>query len=322
MSRSQWRILMPLVAVLAALFLVACGSDDDSGDEGDTGGTPATTQSESGGSVTDELFAGSATENIKDPAGGEKGGTITILSGGDVDYMDPGKTYYTYAIGIMNALHRGLYAYEPGSLEPTPDLADGAPEISEDGKTVTVKLKEGVMFSKPVNRAVTSADVKYAIERAFTANVANGYAPIYFGDLVGAPKDYGDYKEIPGVQTPDDQTLVMKFTQGTGAAAAGALAMPISIPIPKEYAEEYDAETPSTYGEQYGGLHGPVHDRVRRSGQGDRLRARQEHPHHPQPRLRGGRRGLPSRVRRRVQHRGRQRGRLPSRPAACWVARA
>ena len=32
------------------------------------------------------------------------------------------------------------------------------------------------MFSEPVNREVTSKDVKYAIERAFTANVANGYA--------------------------------------------------------------------------------------------------------------------------------------------------
>jgi peptide/nickel transport system substrate-binding protein len=255
MSRSQWRILMPLVAVLAALFLVACGSDD--GSDSEDSGTPATTQSESGGSATEELFAGSATENIENPDEGEKGGSITVLSGGDVDYMDPGKTYYTYAIGIMNALHRGLYAYEPGSLEPTPDLAEGPPEISEDGKTVTIKLKEGVTFSKPVSREVTSADVKYAIERAFTANVANGYAPIYFGDLVGAPKDYGDYKEIPGLETPDDQTLVMKLTKGTGAAAAGALALPISIPVPKEYAEKYDAEKPSIYGEQYAVYTGP-----------------------------------------------------------------
>ena len=260
MSRSHWRILMPLVAVLAALFLVACGSDDD--ESGDTG-TPANTETQTAdesGSVpaTEQLFEGSATANIENPAEGEKGGTITILSGGDVDYMDPGKTYYTYAIGIINALHRGLYAYEPGSLEPTPDLADGPPEISEDGKTVTVKLKEGVMFSKPVNREVTSADVKYAIERAFTGSVQNGYAPIYFGDLVGSPgTDYGDYKEIPGLETPDDQTLVMKFSKGTGAAAAGALAMPISVPVPKEYAQKYDQEKPSTYGEQFAVYTGP-----------------------------------------------------------------
>ena len=256
MSRSLWRTMLALVAVLAAVSLAACGSDDES----DSGGTPATGQD--GGStenITEQLFAGSATDNRENPEeGGKEGGKITILSSGDVDYLDPGKTYYTYAIGIINAIHRGLYAYMPGDTsKPIPDLAQDLPEISEDGKTVTVKIKEGVMFSKPVNRAVTSADVKYAIERAFTANVANGYAPIYFGDIEGAPEKPGPYKEIPGIETPDDQTIVFKLTEGTGAALAGALAMPISVPVPKEYAEKYDKENPSTYGEGYAVYTGP-----------------------------------------------------------------
>jgi peptide/nickel transport system substrate-binding protein len=114
-----------------------------------------------------------------------------------------------------------------------------------------------VMFSKPVHREVTSKDVKYAIERGFTANVANGYVGIYFRDLVGAPKPGGDYKEIPGIETPDDHTIVFKLTKGTGAAVAGALSMPISIPVPKEYAEKYDKETPSTYGEGHAVYTGP-----------------------------------------------------------------
>ena len=256
MSRSLWRTLLALVAVLAVFSLAACGSDD----EGDSGGTPATGQ-EGGGTenVTEQLFAGSAADNRENPEeGGKKGGKITILSAGDVDYMDPGKTYYTYAIGIINAMHRGLYAYMPGDTStPIPDLAADLPEISEDGKTVTVKIKEGVMFSKPVDRAVTSADVKYAIERAFTSNVANGYAPIYFGDITGAPEKPGPFKEIPGIETPDDQTIVFNLDEGTGAALAGALAMPISVPVPKEFAEKYDKESPSTYGEQYAVYTGP-----------------------------------------------------------------
>jgi peptide/nickel transport system substrate-binding protein len=258
MSRSLWKTLLALAALVAVFGLSACGGDDE--ESGDTGGTPA--QSEEGGgepqNVTEQLFAGSATDNIKTPDEGKKGGKLTVLSAGDVDYMDPQKTYYTYAIGIINAIHRGLYAYPPAEAsEPVPDLAEDMPEISEDGKTVTVKIKKGVMFSKPVSREVTSKDVKYGIERAFTTAVANGYARVYLGDIEGVPEKPGAYKEISGIQTPDDQTIVFKLTKCTGAAVAGALAMPISVPVPKEYAQKFDKETPSTYGEGHAVYTGP-----------------------------------------------------------------
>jgi peptide/nickel transport system substrate-binding protein len=254
MSRSVLRTLVALAALGVVLVLAACGGSD----EKSNGGSPASS-GDGGGSVTDKLFAGSAADNRKKPdEGGKKGGKLTVLSAGDVDYMDPGKTYYTYAIGIINALHRGLFAYLPGDTsKPVPDLAEGDAEIAKDGKTVTVKLKKGVMFSAPVKREVISKDVKYAIERAFTANVANGYARVYFGDLIGAPKKPGDYKEIAGIETPDDQTIVFKLSKGTGAALAGALAMPISVPVPKEYAQKYDKKNPSTYGEEYAVFTGP-----------------------------------------------------------------
>jgi peptide/nickel transport system substrate-binding protein len=259
MPRSLWKTLLALACMVAALAFAACGGDDE--EEGGDAGAPVTQEEGDGGgaaNITEELFAGSAADNRQSADEGKKGGKLTVLSAGDVDYMDPGKTYYTYAIGIINAVHRGLYAYLPGdTTQPVPDLAADMPEISEDGKTVTVKLKPGVMFSKPVSREVTSKDVKYAIERAFTAAVANGYVGVYLGDLKGAPEPGGDYKEIPGIETPDDQTIVFNLTKGVGAAVAGALAMPISVPVPKEYAEQYDKETPSTYGEGHAVYTGP-----------------------------------------------------------------
>ena len=244
---------LPFVAACAAaIAITGCGGGDDSSP---TSGTPAQSGS---ANPTEQLFAGSATANLKDPGAGKQGGTLTVLSSGDVDFLDPGKTYYVYTIGIENALHRGLYAYMPNDVsKPVPDLAESEPDISADGKTVTVKLRKGVMFSDPVDREVTSADVKYAIERAFTAAVANGYVQTYFGDLVGAPSAPGDYKPVPGIRTPDDHTIVFKLTKGNGAALAGALAMPISIPVPKEFARRYDRSVPSTYGEQHAVYTGP-----------------------------------------------------------------
>jgi peptide/nickel transport system substrate-binding protein len=244
---------LPFVAALvAALAVAGCGDDNDAGT---TGGTPARSDSEN---ITEQLFAGSAADNLREPDAGRKGGKLTVLSAGDVDFLDPGKTYYTYTIGIINALHRGLYAYLPDDTsKPVPDLASADPEIAPDGRTVTVKLRKGVMFSDPVSREVISADVKYAIERAFTVNVSNGYVRTYFSDLVGAPKESGPYQEVPGIETPDKYTIVFKLTKGTGAALAGALAMPISVPVPKEFAQRYDRESPSTYGEQYAVFTGP-----------------------------------------------------------------
>ena len=252
-----------LAACAAAIAIAGCGGGDDGSSS--SSGTPAQSESDN---PTEQLFAGSATANLEDPADGKKGGTLTVLSASDVDWLDPGKTYYVYAIGIVNALHRGLYSYRPDDAsKPVPDLAESEPQVAPDGRTVTVKLRKGVMFSDPVDREVTSADVKYAIERAFTAAVSNGYVQTYFGDLVGAPSAPGDYKPIPGIRTPDDQTIVFKLDKGTGAALAGALAMPISVPVPKEFARRFDREVPSTYGEQHAVYTGPY--KVEGDAQGD-----------------------------------------------------
>ena len=94
-----------------------------------------------------------------------------------------------------------------------PDLAEAMPEVSEDGKTVTVKIRKGVKFSPPVDREVTSKDVKYAMERMFFSTVATGYS-FYFEDIVGAEAGAKPGTKIEGIETPDDQTIVFQLSQG------------------------------------------------------------------------------------------------------------
>jgi peptide/nickel transport system substrate-binding protein len=179
---------------------------------------------------------------------GQKGGTITVLSAGDVDQIDPGQMYYQFSYQIGYATQRPLLAYKPDSVDTTPDLAESMPVVSNDGKTVTVKLRGGVRFSPPVNRAVTAADVKYAIERGFATSVANGYVAAYFGDIVGAPKGAtSGVPSVPGIQTPDKRTIVFKLKRPSGVFQ-GALGMLITAPVPAEYARKFDAKTTSDYG--------------------------------------------------------------------------
>ena len=181
---------------------------------------------------------------------GKEGGTLTMLWTDDVDNIDPGITYYQMGYMVGYATQRPLYSYKPDDgVRAVPDLAESDPEVSEDGKTVTVKIRRGVRFSPPVEREVTSKDVKYAIERGFFNTVQNGYAGAYFGDLIGAKPGVEPGTTIAGIRTPDDRTVVFKLKRGTGGVLAGALALTLSAPVPEEYARKFDAKQPSLYGQ-------------------------------------------------------------------------
>jgi len=192
----------------------------------------------------------SSTSTGASASGGKKGGTLTMLSSGDVDNaLDPGYSYYQYDFILDSALHRTLYSYKPNSTQPTPDLATGPAQVSDGGKTITIHIRTGVKFSPPVNREVTSADVKYAMERDFLPQVANGYANAYWGDIIGSkPYAAGKAKSISGIQTPDKQTLVIHLSRTTAAVAIGAMAeLSGTAPVPQEYAAKFDKTSPDTY---------------------------------------------------------------------------
>ena len=182
-------------------------------------------------------------------AGGRQaGGKITVLSAGDVDHIDPGQAYYSFTYEISYATQRPLLSYRPNSINAIPDLASAMPTYSNHGKTVTVHIRPGVRFSPPVNREVTSADVKYAIERAFSSSVANGYAGAYFGDVVGAPaKATKGVPNIKGIRTPDKRTIVFELKRPDGVFT-GSLGLLMTAPVPREYAKRFDDQTTSTYG--------------------------------------------------------------------------
>jgi peptide/nickel transport system substrate-binding protein len=227
MRRSPWTIGVALTAALS-LGVAACGGSDNGGDNG------------------------SSKQANTPPKEAKRGGKLTVLWTGDTDNIDCGATYYQMGNFICSATQKWLYSYKPDDgVNFVPDLASGPPEISADGKTVTVKIKSGVKYSPPYDdHTVTSADVKYAIERGFFNSVASGFTQSYYGDLVGAKPNAKAGRKISGIETPDDTTIVFKFKRAVaGVLAAGALAYPETSPVPEAYAKKYDAETPSTYGE-------------------------------------------------------------------------
>jgi peptide/nickel transport system substrate-binding protein len=241
MQLRRLRLLLPVPALIVlAGVLSSCGSSGSS-----TSGSSSSASS----AIPSQFQAPTAA-----PSDAKSGGHLTVLSEGDIDYMDPGAAYYQFTYQMDEATQRGLMGWQPADTQPSPDLADGPPDVSSDNKTVTFHLRSGVKFSPPVNREVTSKDVKYAIERSIMPGVANGYTATYLGALEGLKQAQAAVKKDPtvapnisGIQTPDDHTIVFKLTQPQSAVVIQILSLPVSAPVPEEYAKKFDAQTPSQY---------------------------------------------------------------------------
>jgi peptide/nickel transport system substrate-binding protein len=228
MTRSHRTLVMSAIAILAlALTVAACGSSSD----------------DKGTSSTKSGDSGSPAQKAK------KGGTLTVVSAGDFIDADCGKAYYQYDYMLCYAIQRPLYSYKPDDIvNAQPDTADGPPQISDGGKTLTVKIKTGIKYSPPLkDRVVKAADVKYAIERMFFTSVANGYAGAYMGTIVGAKTAVKPGTKISGITTPDDNTIVFKLTDTSAAILLQTLSLPGSAPVPEDYAKKFDASVQSKY---------------------------------------------------------------------------
>src|SRR5829696_3304740 len=95
MTRIPLRLFAALALVALTMFAVACGSSDDKSSD-----------------------SASKTKNGA-PAKGKKGGKLEQLGASDVDFMDPGQTYYTGGYQVLYATQKNLYSFEPGKTEPT-----------------------------------------------------------------------------------------------------------------------------------------------------------------------------------------------------------
>jgi peptide/nickel transport system substrate-binding protein len=227
-----------LVAGLA-LLLAACGSSNSSTTSSSSGSSSSST------SASAALSTGGYKSPLSEPETGKTGGTLTVLQEIDFEHLDPGIAYFSVDYAVVFATQRPLYSQKPNSTAATPDMAEGAPEISSDGKTVTVHLKEGIHFSPPVNREVTSEDVAYAIERGANPDVANPYIQSYFKAIEGMPKATGG--PLKGIETPSKHEIVFHLTEPKGQLVADALVLPLTAAVPKEYAEKFDKNKPSNY---------------------------------------------------------------------------
>jgi peptide/nickel transport system substrate-binding protein len=92
------------------------------------------------------------------------------------------------------------------------------------------------MFGPPLSREITSADVEFAFRRIATESIVAQYGFYYYGLIKGFElgKDPGP-GGIPGIQTPDDKTIVFQLTR-LAPEFEFLTAMPAAGPMPEEVA--------------------------------------------------------------------------------------
>jgi len=101
------------------------------------------------------------------------------------------------ANAVGGIIYQGLVRSGPG-FEPLPNLAESW-HVSEDGLTVQFNLRKGVKFHD--GTPFTSADVKFTLEEIVAVHHPRGSAMM---------------KLVNSIETPDDHTVILNFSQPYG----------------------------------------------------------------------------------------------------------
>jgi ABC-type oligopeptide transport system substrate-binding subunit len=117
----------------------------------------------------------------------QTGGTFRVSLNTDLDYVDPALAYYTVSWSIEYATCAMLMNYPdkpaPQGSRLIPEVAQGFPTISKNGKTYTFNLKKTYRFSNGAK--ITAANYAAAINRNLNPKMASPAQP-FIEDILGA----------------------------------------------------------------------------------------------------------------------------------------
>lgn len=149
-----------------------------------------------------------------------KGGTLTVLNSQPQEDFDPARLYTSGGGNVPSLVFRTLTTRnrENGAAgaKVVPDLATDTGRPNKDATVWTYTLKKGLKYED--GTAITSADIKYGIERSFAPELSGG-APYLRDWLVGAADYQGPYKDKKGlsaIETPDSRTIVFHLNKPEG----------------------------------------------------------------------------------------------------------
>lgn len=232
MGLSRRAFLRGLAAFGGTALLAACGGAPEALSQGSV----ATSAPEQGATNdAPAATAGSADAATSAPAAsaGEprQGGVYRALTSEQFGSLDPALAfnYFDWWISYM-LLYNRLYGFDEAG-NTIPELAEGLPQVSDDGLTYTVKLKKGVTFHN--GREINAEDVKFSFERIVWPETESGGAG-YITNIAG----YDDVaakktKELEGIKVIDEHTVAFTLQQPQ-AVFPGIMGVATFAVVPKQ----------------------------------------------------------------------------------------
>lgn len=191
----------------------------------------------------------SDTADAEDEASGGTGGDLVIFSTGEELNFDPA-TSQNLAITTLGLTARRLTGWKTAKDAPTeliPDLATDTGTATDDGRTWTFTLQDGLLFED--GTPITAATIKYGLERSFSDQLTGGLT--YHKVLLEGGEDYrGPFtgEHLAAIEAPDEKTLVFHLNRPYGDFGWIA-STPAFAPVPENSGEpEKYATAPVTSG--------------------------------------------------------------------------
>ena len=123
-----------------------------------------------------------------------RGGTIRLLARSAAGTLDPHINYTDQGWQMYQPIYDGLVAFRKAvgmdGFTIVPDLAEALPEVTNDGKTFTFKLRKGIKFS--TGQEVGVKDVVASFQRIF--KVSGPTSGTFYAGIIGADKCLAETK--------------------------------------------------------------------------------------------------------------------------------
>jgi peptide/nickel transport system substrate-binding protein len=189
--------------------------------------------------------------------------TLVLYGPGSMDHVDPACSSYALAGSVIRLYARTLFARPAGAgaVRPVPDAAAVLPAvhnggISRDGRTYTIRLREGIRWDTTPVREVVAGDFVRGFKRMANPVAGTGWLTYFTSTVSGLAEfcrayrdacgkgdrpanaaqlaEFQNTHEIPGMRAVDDKTVVFTLCRPANDFL-DLLAMWCASAAPREY---------------------------------------------------------------------------------------